>query len=579
MEPKINLNRPKVDDTEIESRKDFDELVNKFKNESLEKARKDLHLKRLKKIIYSTVIAGFTVFCTVTYINSKSNQKNIVTLNSEKNTHIKRKETKKFINPISDKANITYNKYKINTKNGCTITHNKSKLTIPVNSFIKKNGEDVKGEIEIEYREMHNQAEILASGIPMTYDSAGIIYHFESAGMVDIKGNQNGEEIFIKPGKNICIEMASINESPKFNLYSLDTTTRKWNYKGKDKVSVTINSEIASNKSATDASKKINLVKIEKKIAAIEREKDSLKKLADSKINSLVKLNEPKKPKETSTTKKPFFLDIDIKEHPELKVYQNIAFVSGDENINYTKEFNEIIWTNAKLSEGTKKGENYTLDLYLRKRHEKLIVYPVLKGKNLETALKEYQKKFEEYQQVSKKQIEYVEKTKKELDIILSKYRSDLAKQILIKKFKEEERTLEANFDKIRFDKKIIRTFMVSSFGIWNTDRPCNLPSGEKTKFVLMNNDKVLTPYSFFLVDHNRNTLFTISEQTSSFFRYPKEGDFSICCELQGIIYVCNKEQFKNAKDVDNKKVFVLNVINPKVTCLLDLKKGLGLIN
>jgi hypothetical protein len=161
----------------------------------------------------------------------------------------------------------------------------------------------------------------------------------------------------------------------------------------------------------------------------------------------------------------------------------------------------------------------------------------------------------------------------------LSKYRSDLAKQILIKKFKEEERTLEANFDKISVDKKIIRTFMVSSFGIWNTDSPCNLPSGEKTMFVLMNNDKVLTPHSFFLVDHNRNALFTISEQTSSFFRYPKEGDFSICCELHGIIFVCNKEQFKNAKDVDNKKVFVLNVINPKVTCLLDLKKGLGLIN
>ena len=41
MATKFNLNRPAVPDEEINSHKDFGELVNKFKAESIQKARND----------------------------------------------------------------------------------------------------------------------------------------------------------------------------------------------------------------------------------------------------------------------------------------------------------------------------------------------------------------------------------------------------------------------------------------------------------------------------------------------------------------------------------------------------------
>jgi len=67
MEPKFNLNRPKVSDDEINKHKDFDKLVKQFKQQSIQKAKSDSNFLKNKKATYATVIAGLAVICTVNY--------------------------------------------------------------------------------------------------------------------------------------------------------------------------------------------------------------------------------------------------------------------------------------------------------------------------------------------------------------------------------------------------------------------------------------------------------------------------------------------------------------------------------
>ena len=83
---------------------------------------------------------------------------------------------------------------------------------------------------------MHTIPEILASGIPMRYDSAGVKQSFESAGMIEIKGIQNGKEIKLKQNKKIEINMASQKKGDRFNLYYLDTIAKQWQCLGKEKL-------------------------------------------------------------------------------------------------------------------------------------------------------------------------------------------------------------------------------------------------------------------------------------------------------------------------------------------------------
>ncbi|MBC7861984.1 MAG: hypothetical protein IAF38_03365 [Bacteroidia bacterium] len=589
MEPKININRPKVDDAEIESRKNFQDLVNRFKNESLQKARRDLRLRRLKKLVYSTVIAGATVFCTVTYINhsSKTKDDNKTALDKNKINveELTEKKSNKFIKPISEKANVPYNNYKVNATHGGTITHNKSKITVPAGSFVKKSGEQVQGEVDIKYREMHDQADIIASGIPMTYDSAGTTYHFESAGMIDMQGSQNGEEIFIKPGKEIKVEMASSEESTRFNLYALDTVSRKWILKGKDKVT-------SENHTATNAGniteEKINktpsIVKIDEKIKVIEVKKDSVVVATDKKIAALVvKVSEPAKPKETKTSKQPFILDVDPIEHPELNAFSSVPFVAGDENKNYNKEMHEVTWTDAKLSDGPKKGENYTLDLYSGSRRERLIVYPVLTGRSLDKALKEYQKKFDQYQVAVKKRTEEEEKYKKAQAEKLAEYvkqqeklTAERLKEVIAVRKKMEE-DLNKQFNTLQQDDQIYRTFQVSNFGCWNADCPNSMPAGTKVSVILTSGNTVLKPQKFFLVDHSKNLVMTIGQEKFDWFSYPASGDYSLCLSIDNKVYVCNKEKFRSSKVSNGKMFFEFNAINPEVASVGDLRKGLGI--
>ncbi len=114
---------------------------------------------------------------------------------------------------------------KIETKEGTIIS-------IPANSLVDSKGKKVKGKVDLAYRSINTPAEIIASGIPMTYDSSGVSYDFISAGMFEIGANQGGEKLEIAPGKAVEVDFASYKEGNDFSFYKIDKETGKWDFKG-----------------------------------------------------------------------------------------------------------------------------------------------------------------------------------------------------------------------------------------------------------------------------------------------------------------------------------------------------------
>lgn len=97
MEPKFNIDRPKISDEEINKHKDFERLLKQFKEQSLQKAKHDKSWWKSKKVRYATSIAGVTVVCTVTLaIFNKQKQKTtndtIVTQNKTEGTQKKEQQ-------------------------------------------------------------------------------------------------------------------------------------------------------------------------------------------------------------------------------------------------------------------------------------------------------------------------------------------------------------------------------------------------------------------------------------------------------------------------------------------------------
>lgn len=119
----------------------------------------------------------------------------------------------------------------VDSERGDTIfLANETRIIIPKNSFVDSLGNRIKGKVKINYQEYHSEADLILSGIPMLYDSAGVEYTFETDGMFKISAEYKGTNVKIAPDKKINIKTKSYKEdTPCFNYYTQDKKG-KWSY-------------------------------------------------------------------------------------------------------------------------------------------------------------------------------------------------------------------------------------------------------------------------------------------------------------------------------------------------------------
>ena len=111
-----------------------------------------------------------------------------------------------------------------------------SRLVIPRAAFADDRGALVTGEVDVHFRELADYTDIFRSGIPMTYDSAGVRYTLLSAGMLEVFAEQDGRRVRLAPGKALDVALVSqitapaAARPPHYNVYRLDTAARNWVY-------------------------------------------------------------------------------------------------------------------------------------------------------------------------------------------------------------------------------------------------------------------------------------------------------------------------------------------------------------
>lgn len=107
-----------------------------------------------------------------------------------------------------------------------------TQIAVPVNCFVDKDGKAVKGKVDLVFEEFLSAGSIISSQINMTYDSAGHVSNFESAGMFRINAFQNDEALFIAQGKSIDVSLATTDPDKGFNSYYSTHNGDDWGYLG-----------------------------------------------------------------------------------------------------------------------------------------------------------------------------------------------------------------------------------------------------------------------------------------------------------------------------------------------------------
>src|SRR6187431_1856418 len=178
-----------------------------------------------KKKIFAIAIMSSLLFCSC---EGKKKEE----------TNIEKSPIVSVIKPPIPKLDIAYQNFTVIPDSATVlITPRGTKIRIPVNAFLDKDGNIIKDKVDITFREFHTPVDFYLAGIPMTYDENGIEKVFESGGMVEINATSNKTEVFVNPKNKIKVDMNSWTESTEFNAYDLDKTTGKWIEKGKDSIS------------------------------------------------------------------------------------------------------------------------------------------------------------------------------------------------------------------------------------------------------------------------------------------------------------------------------------------------------
>ncbi|MCP4438344.1 MAG: OmpA family protein [Aureispira sp.] len=101
-------------------------------------------------------------------------------------------------------AQVPKARVKFNAEEGLDFVYERSgtRITIPANALVDKDGRSVKGEVDLSYREFRDFADFIASDIPMTHRGG----QFHSGGMFEMNAQQKGENVFIRQGEYMDVE-------------------------------------------------------------------------------------------------------------------------------------------------------------------------------------------------------------------------------------------------------------------------------------------------------------------------------------------------------------------------------------
>ncbi|MFH2095871.1 MAG: hypothetical protein ABIJ16_09215 [Bacteroidota bacterium] len=273
-----------------------------------------------------------------------------------------------FIEPPFEDIFIPMKNFTIEPASGGTIlTETGTEIIIPPECLVYEDGRPVDKTVNIEFREYHNAAGIILSGIPMVFDSAGIPKQFESAGMFEIRGNCEGKPVFVKEGSEIAVNLASYSGDDGYNFYGYDEKVNNWQYEGNAPVTENI------------------------------RKKQLLENIK-SKYPTVI---EPRKTDENS-----IILDFDVNynEFPELAVFHGVLWEYAGNSPASNPKLNMWIystdWSDIELKQSDLTGNLYTLELKNQTTAFTTTVSPVFTGKDYEKALQKFNEQMIAYKDV-----------------------------------------------------------------------------------------------------------------------------------------------------------------------------------
>ncbi len=581
----IRLNPKPLSKEQVQRHKDFDALLASY---STAQPKKEAVVRKM--VLRVAAIAASLVGLFFVY------DKFLVEDYSDKQTAFF--NNRDYISQPFNEVKPTFASFKVNpTEGGIYKYPSGSQLTVPAAAFVSESGEILSGEVILHYREMHDFVDFFISGIPMTYDSAGVNYNLESAGMIEIFAEQNGKRVNMAPGKTINVELVSnvntsptLNIPPGYNIYKLDEQRRNWVYQDIDRMEVLSDEPIpSSNLDENSPFYPVQKTLAEKMLAIQVSEAAAVNKLE----KTIPKPKEPTKPQRVVNKDHVFDLDmneifpadkkqVETEEEKELRqLYTKYSKMLWQLSPKATispeqlqREFSLVTGLSIKkLNE-----QDYELSLEKKGASVKVLVIPVLSGSDYERAMAEFKRDFENF---SKLNAEREAKLAVEREAIAKRFEEEKRLATLnfeqrIEELRKQGNDYAANNEIIK--KKVVNRFTASEFGIWNCDRPLPPQVLQLAANFVDEKGSPLRNKAAYLVDKSRNTVYQFLAEDGAELRFNKSSENLVWLVTDdNKIAVFRPQKFKEIDPKTKRFEFVMESVNKEIKSEQDIREILYL--
>ena len=372
-----------------------------------------------------------------------------------------------------------------NAEEGETLEyHSGSKIIVPASAFVDEKGLPVKGKVDIQYREFNDHVDMFLAGVPKELDKH---QNLQSVAMMEIKGSQNGNPVFLNTDKTLDVELRGkvISNFPTNDLDVFVYSTKKdaWDYKADDVVEVIAKDQVFIDSSSLGSDAEL-----------LAKAKASL---ASSKPLEPIKVGVPE-------NMQVFDFDINIADFPALAKYdQNVQFIVEKSQVNDQTFAPE--WNSMDMKEN---GENkFLLVLSREENGEKIIeefdVYPAIIATDLSE--NQYRKDLEKY------------------NAKFTQWNADV--QAAVSQMKMEfNNNLNSGWA------QIVNKFSIHRFGLWNCGQKVEMMDELQINANFVNEyGEDLAVDKLFISNKNKQlyyfSQFNLNDQTTTVKYHPKDNN------------------------------------------------------
>ncbi|MCB0684680.1 MAG: hypothetical protein KDC32_27750 [Saprospiraceae bacterium] len=558
----FRINPKPLSSEEIRQHQDFDALLRQL--EEVQPVRRPARLRRLLYVASTAAaacLAGWLIF----------NQVFIGPPYSERAERFFA-ERPFLSEPLAGAVEADFASYRVDANQGGVFEYrNGSRLFVPAAAFEDLDGKVVEGEVNIRYREMHDYIDFFLSDIPMAYDSTGRNYVLESAGMMEIYAEQNGQRVRMRPGKTIDVELVSeidipnINVPPRYSVYRLDTLSRKWVYEDVDRLEI-----LEANFHLVDPGHPF--YETQAQFRQYLSEIEAAEELAREQMEASFPL--PAKPiRPVQYNPAGFVFDFSFSEqaggatHPYAGALWQL---SPDETA--TEETLNRSWSDMRLQRLNNLG--YELTLIDGDKQVVVKVQPVLSGADYQRALETYNRELEIYEQlVAEREATLTTR----FDSLQTEFL--LRRQSLSDEFQRQYLAyLESGRQPTGLEwatrRKVINRFKADRFGIWNCSRPLPEQTGRVKGHLVDQDGRPFEGEVAYLVDRRRNSVSRIYVDARTELHFDANSDNLLWLVTDDQkLAVFRPADFREVPPGSDEFTFVLQIVDRPIGSEAELRE------